>query len=181
MNEKEFAEIVKNTKKIVLAAIGKNMAPRFYHAIDDVAQETYIRTYMALEENSFKGDSSIETWIYTIAKNESVRMNKKLLKEEYKLIKALIIFDERESKDYAQILENNEYLHEHISLLPEKFRDVLILSYKGFNINDISQKLGIPSGTVKSRSTRGKKMILENIRRESHGRQSNERQSNERQ
>jgi RNA polymerase sigma-70 factor (ECF subfamily) len=171
MTEKEFAEIVKNTKKTVLSAVGKNMAPRFYHAIDDVAQETYIRAYRALEGNSFKGDSSIETWIYAIARNESIRMNKKLLREEYKSIKALTIFDERESKDYSQDSENNEYLHEHISLLPEKFRDVLLLSYKGFNIGDISQKLGIPSGTVKSRSARGKKMILENIRRESHERQ----------
>ena len=171
MNEKEFAAIVKDTKKTVLSAIGKNMAPRFYHAIDDVVQETYIRAYRALEGNSFKGDSSIATWIYTIARNESIRMNKKLLREEEKSIKAKTIFDERESGDYSQDSENTEYLHEHISLLPEKYRDVLFLSYKGFNISDISQKLGIPSGTVKSRSARGKKMILKNIRRESHERQ----------
>ena len=171
MNEKEFAEIVKNTKKTVLSAIGKNMAPRFYHAIDDVAQETYIRAYRALENNSFKGDSSIETWIYSIARNESIRMSNKLLREEEKAKKALTVFDERESKDSSSDSEDTEYLHEHITLLPEKYRDVLILSSKGFNISDISQKLGIPSGTVKSRSARGKKMILESIRRESHERQ----------
>ena len=171
MNEKEFAEIVKNTKKTVLSAIGKNLAPRFCHAIDDVAQETYIRAYRALENNSFKGNSSIETWIYSIARNESIRMNNKLLREEEKEKKALAVIDEMESEDYSPDSEDVEYLHEHIALLPEKYRDVLILSSKGFNINDISQKLGIPSGTVKSRTARGKKMILENIRRESHERQ----------
>jgi len=171
MNEKEFAEIVKNTKKTVLSAIGKNMSPRFYHAIDDVAQETYIRAYRALEKNSFKGDSSIETWIYAIARNESIRMNNKLLREEEKEKKALTVIDEKEGEDNSPDSDNAEYLHEHITLLPEKYRDVLILSAKGFNISDISQKLGIPSGTVKSRTARGKKMILENIRRESHERQ----------
>jgi RNA polymerase sigma-70 factor (ECF subfamily) len=170
MNEREFAEIVKNSKKTVLSAIGKNMAPRFYHAIDDVAQETYIRAYRAFEKNSFRGDSSIETWIYTIARNESIRMNKKLLREEEKAKRALIVFDEMASEDHSSDSEDTELLHEHIALLPEKYRDVLILSSKGFNISDISQKLGIPSGTVKSRSARGKKMILENIRRENHER-----------
>jgi RNA polymerase sigma factor (sigma-70 family) len=166
MNEREFAGFVKDTKKMVLSAIGKNMTPRFYHAIDDVAQETYIRAYRALEKNNFKGDSSIETWLYTIARNESIRMNNKLLREEEKSKKVFTAFDETESEDYSSDSEDAEFIHEHISLLPEKYRDVLVLSSQGFNISDISQKLGIPSGTVKSRSARGKKMILENIRRE---------------
>jgi RNA polymerase sigma-70 factor (ECF subfamily) len=171
MNEREFAEFVNNTKKTVLSAIGKNMTARFYHAIDDVAQETYIRAYRALEKKSFKGDSSIETWLYAIARNESIRMNKKLLREEEKSKKVLTVFDETEAEDYSSDSEDAKFVNEHISLLPEKYRDVLLLSSQGFNISDISQKLGIPSGTVKSRSARGKKMILENIRRESHERQ----------
>jgi len=171
MNEREFAELVKNTKKTVLSAIGKNMSPRFYHAIDDVAQETYIRAYEALEKNSFKGSSSIETWLYAIARNESIRMNNKLLREEEKSKKVLAVLNETENKEDSQDSGNTEYIHKHISLLPEKYRDVLILLFKGFNISDVSQKLGIPSGTVKSRSSRGKKIILKNIRRDGHERQ----------
>jgi len=168
MNEREFAEIVKRTKKTVLYAIEKNMASRFYHAIDDVAQETYIRAYRGLEKNSFRGDSSIETWLYKIARNESLRMNQKLAREEEKAKKAseysdLPLTQEPESGDTA-------YLHDHMNLLPEKYRSVLTLISQGFNINDISQKLGIRPGTVKSRTSRGKKIIHENIRREDHER-----------
>lgn len=165
MNEREFAEIVKRTKKTVLSAIVKNMAPRFYHAIDDVAQETYIRAYNGLIKNSFKGDSSLETWLYKIARNESLRMNQKLLREEEKARKA----SERNS---AAVQEpdpgDTAYLLEHITLLPEKYRSVLTLASRGFNISDISQKLGIRPGTVKSRTSRGKKIIHQNIRRENH-------------
>ena len=166
MNEREFAEIVKRTKKTVLSAIEKNMSPRFYHSIDDVAQETYIRAYNGLTKNSFRGDSAIETWLYKIAKNESLRMNQKLTREEEKAKRA------SESSSDAQVQEPDSgdpaYLHDHMALLPEKYRSVLTLASQGFNINDISQKLGIRPGTVKSRTSRGKKIIQENIRREGH-------------
>lgn len=166
MNEREFAEIVKRTKKTVLSAIEKNMSPRFYHAIDDVAQETYIRAYNGLTKNSFRGDSALETWLYKIAKNESLRMNHKLSREEEKVKKA-------SENNYAVQMQKPDsadtgFLHDHLTLLPEKYRSVLTLASQGFNINDISQKLGIRPGTVKSRTSRGKKIIHENIRREGH-------------
>jgi len=164
MNERDFAEIVKRTKKTVLSAIEKNMAARFYHAIDDVAQETYIRAYNGLVKNSFRGDSSIDTWLYKIARNESLRMNQKLTREEEKAKKASeynLFAQEPDSGDTA-------YLQDHLTLLPEKYRSVLTLTSQGFSIKDISQKLGIRSGTVKSRASRGKKIIHENIRREDH-------------
>lgn len=166
MNEREFAEIVKRTKKTVLSAIEKNMSPRFYHAIDDVAQETYIRAYNGLAKNSFRGDSSVETWLYKIARNESLRMNHKLIREEEKAKKA------QDNNRQVQEPDSGDtaYLHYHLNLLPEKYRSVLTLATRGFNINDISRKLGIQPGTVKSRTSRGKKIIHENIRREDHDR-----------
>jgi len=166
MNEREFAEIVKRTKKTVLSAIEKNMASRFYHSIDDVAQETYIRAYNGLVKNSFRGDSAIETWLYKIAKNESLRMNQKLMREEAKVKKA----SESNSGVREEMPDPGEtaYLNDHLALLPEKYRSVLTLVLQGFNINDISQKLGIRPGTVKSRTSRGKQIIHQNIRSENH-------------
>jgi RNA polymerase sigma-70 factor (ECF subfamily) len=166
MTEKEFAEIVKRTKKTVLSAIAKNLSERFYHAIDDVAQETYLRAYNGLSKNSFRGDSSIETWLYRIAKNESLRMNQKLIREEEKSKK----IQKSTSYSFTQKTDSGEaaYLQDHLTLLPEKYRSVLTLISQGFNIKDISQKLGIRPGTVKSRTSRGKEMIHENIRREDH-------------
>ncbi|PKL17276.1 MAG: RNA polymerase subunit sigma-70 [Spirochaetae bacterium HGW-Spirochaetae-5] len=166
MTEKEFAEIVKRTKKTVLSAIEKNLSARFYHAIDDVAQETYLRAYNGLAKNSFRGDSSIETWLYRIARNESLRMNQKLIREEEKAKK----IQENASHSFTQKTDSGEtaYLQDHLKLLPDKYRSVLTLISQGFNIKDISQKLGIRPGTVKSRTSRGKDMIHENIRREDH-------------
>lgn len=168
MTEKEFADIVHRTKKIVLSAIENNLSPRFYHAIDDAAQETYIRAYRGLEKNTFRGDSKIETWLYKIAKNESLRINQKLMREEEKIKKAA------ENSVMAQqniTQEDGLSLNEHLILLPEKYRSVLTLAAQGLNINDISQKLGIRPGTVKSRASRGKKLIHENLRRQLNGKE----------
>ena len=87
MDDKEFAGIVNSTKPIVLSAIKKYVAAQYFHSIDDVVQETYLRAYKSLIKNSFRGESSMETWLYAIARNESLRMMKKINREEIKLKK----------------------------------------------------------------------------------------------
>lgn len=165
MEEKEFAEIVNSTKGVVLYAIEKNLAERFYHSIDDVAQETYLRAYKGLIKKQFRGDSSLETWLYTIARNESMRMNKKLMREEEKAAKS---FRNRELK--AAAAEEDEKLisnlKEDLSRLPEKYGSVLALISSGHSILDIAEKLKIKPGTVKSRASRGRKILQKIIREE---------------
>ena len=82
--EHDFAEIVERTKGVVLSAISKTLDAEFSSHIDDVVQETYLRAYKSLQKEQFKNNSSIETWLYTIARNESLRMNEKLVRERQK-------------------------------------------------------------------------------------------------
>jgi RNA polymerase sigma-70 factor (ECF subfamily) len=159
MTEWEFAEIIDTTKGTVLSAIQTHLADRFYHAIDDVAQETYIRAYRSLVKKKFKEESLISTWLYTIAKNESLRMNKKLSREEMKFQKSV----EKMKADAEYVSsENNldiEALRKAIGNLPEKYRSVIELVSRGFTEKQISEKLGIKRGTVKSRASRGREML----------------------
>ena len=160
MTEREFADIVGRTKKVVLSAIEKNLASRFYHSIDDVVQETYLRAYSSLTKGKFRGESSIDTWLYSIARNESLRMNEKLLREERKEKK--LIEAEEPAADSAD--DNIVLLQENILKLPEKYGSVLSLVSLGYSLNQISEKLGLNIGTVKSRISRGKKIIQESIK-----------------
>ena len=163
MNEREFAEIVGRTKKTVLSAIEKNLASRFYHSIDDVVQETYLRAYGSLIKGKFRGESSLETWLYSIARNESLRMNEKMMREERKEKRLL------ESGRAEEVPSDDgiSLLYENIMNLPEKYGSVLKLVSQGLSINQISDRLGINTGTVKSRISRGKKIIQESVRRNS--------------
>ena len=160
MTEREFADIVGRTKKVVLSAIEKNLASRFYHSIDDVVQETYLRAYSSLTKGKFRGESSIDTWLYSIARNESLRMNEKLLREERKEKK--LIEAEEPVEDSAD--DNIALLQDNIMKLPEKYGSVLSLVSLGYSLNQISEKLGLNIGTVKSRISRGKKIIQESIK-----------------
>jgi RNA polymerase sigma-70 factor (ECF subfamily) len=156
MTDKEFSIIIKNTKKTVLTAIQKNLPVRFYHAIDDVAQETYLRGYRGLIKGLFKNKSSIDTWLYTIAKNESHRMAKRLLLEEKKAIK----LSQKISNKNPEILQQNDTSFDEIyKLMPEKYKRILDLKLQGFDEDYISAAIGISKGTVKSRFFRAKSML----------------------
>ena len=78
MNTEAFASIVEETKGVVLKAVRSNLFYEYYYALDDVVQETYIRAYRSLVKNKFKEESKLSSWLFTIARNESIRMNEKL-------------------------------------------------------------------------------------------------------
>ncbi|HOT46847.1 MAG TPA: RNA polymerase sigma factor [Spirochaetota bacterium] len=157
MTESEFAAIVGKTKRIVLAAVRKHLAVRFSFAIDDVVQETYLRGYRHLAGGRFREESSIESWLYAIARNESLRMNKKLMREEEKTRKAA---DERQlAMNTGPVAEDAISLELLIGRLPEKYRAVMTLKAQGLSERDIADTLGITTGTVKSRFSRGKEML----------------------
>ncbi len=163
MTENEFILIVAQTKKVVLAAIARNLYPRFAHAIDDVAQETYMRAYKHLTGDKFRAESEISTWIYTIARNESLRMNKKMLREEQKMDKQKQQTREGPVNDlpWWEMDYDKDLLYRMIDLLPENFQKVLRLVAQGYSVQDISKELAIAQGTVKSRTSRAKNLIRE--------------------
>jgi len=147
VTDTEFAAIVGRTKKIVLSAVRKHLAARFSYAIDDVVQETYLRGYRHLVKDLFRNESSIE----------SLRMNKKLVREEEKAEKAGERQNEYPREELSQ--EDAEYLNSLIDRLPDKYREVMLLKGQGMSEYEIAGRLGINTGTVKSRFSRGKEML----------------------
>lgn len=149
-----FTEIVHNTKGVVLSAIGANLPDRYSEYIDDIVQETYIRAYKALDKNQFRKESEISTYLYTIAKNETYRLISKLKREEEKYEKL-----KNEKKDNSVPDETVSILTELIELIkkiPLKYRQVMEMYIYGNSEKEISDKLSLKIGTVKSRTSRGK-------------------------
>jgi RNA polymerase sigma-70 factor (ECF subfamily) len=169
MNDHDFARIVHETKAVVLSAVEKNLADRFHHAIDDVVQETYIRAYRGLVAKSFRGDSALSTWLYTIARNESLRMNSRLAREEEKFKRSVdaFVFESQIRADEGDTAPADELkaLLAAIGLLPEKYRAVMDLVALGLTEKEIAERLAIKTGTVKSRTSRARR-LLKKMRRE---------------
>ncbi|MEA1912591.1 MAG: sigma-70 family RNA polymerase sigma factor [candidate division WOR-3 bacterium] len=169
INEETFTSIVDETKGIVLAAIKKYLFVEYGNAIDDVVQETYIRAYKSLVKNKFKNQAKLSSWLYIIAKNESLRLNKKLNKEEYAR-KSLHSYTQELYNDQIEyeIDKKNmiEKLKKTILQLPDKYKCVLSLYIKGYNEKQISKSLLLPLGTVKSRTHRGKEILAKKLSKE---------------
>lgn len=163
MDEKKFAEIVRDTKAAVLSSVRSHLAARFYHAIDDVVQETYIRAYRSLAKNIPGENPYIKTWLYTIAKNESLRMNDKLKREEMKFNRSVNKLDAEMKNHNPGIAADTECgmidLRKTIKELPEKYRSVIELVAAGYSEKEIAEELNIKTGTVKSRASRGRELL----------------------
>lgn len=159
MNEQEFYNFVEETKRLVLSAIRRYLPGDYYHSIDDIAQETYLRAYKGLKKINFDSPKSLNNWLYTIAKNETFRMTEKLKKEEIKARKTMESIPEEYDNIQRIFDEEIIELKEIISTLPEKYKSIFELLVLGFSEKQISEKLSVKKGTIKSRIHRGKEII----------------------
>ncbi|MBQ5850370.1 MAG: sigma-70 family RNA polymerase sigma factor [Lachnospiraceae bacterium] len=108
----------------------------------DVVQNTILRAFKAL--HSLKKEIYFKTWLFRILINECNRMRGKQ--------KRIVYLDE----DVISIIGSDKYdyseLYMSIDNLNDKLRDIIILHYiNGYTVEELSDMLHIPSGTVKSR------------------------------
>ena len=137
---------------------------------EDLTQKTFIRVWKKIE--TFRGDSSLFTWIYRIAIN--------LAKNEFssKQAKNQGITDNIEdSYDFASSVsspeshaieaESMQAVMDFIASLPTDLREAISLrEFDGKSYEEISQITGSPIGTVRSRIFRAREEILNFMKEE---------------
>jgi RNA polymerase sigma-70 factor, ECF subfamily len=140
---------------------------------EDVVQETYVRAFTHLD--SFRGDSSLATWLARIALNEALgRLRRQRPGVEWTslppgVLEAQIIQfplsapPEDPEKSMAQ--REIQHVVEHaIEDLPEAFRIVFITRViEGMNVEETAGILGLKPETVKTRLHRARTMLRDNV------------------
>jgi RNA polymerase sigma-70 factor (ECF subfamily) len=140
---------------------------------EDVVQETYVRAFTHLD--SFRGDSSLATWLSRIAMNEALgrlrkqRPNVEIDKLAPGALEAQIIqfplsaVVEDPEKSMAQ--REIQHVVEHaIDELPEAFRIVFITRViEGMNVEETAEILDLKPETVKTRLHRARNMLRDNV------------------
>lgn len=131
---------------------------------DDVLQNTFIRIYKSLA--NFKQNSSLNTWMYRIAYNESLRFLEQNKKKAHDSMDDL-------SKTYLNNLVSDTFfdgdqvqikLHSILVALPEKERQIFNMKYyDNLKFHEISDILGINENTVKSSYYKTVKHVEKNI------------------
>ncbi len=156
MTEEELVTLIRDNKALVIGAIGKYLYSECSEYAEDVFQEVWYRAYRALKNDRFRGDSKPGTWLYTIARNESLRQNEKCAR-----IKERLLAKEPEQS----VAGHEESILEKMSFdtilqkLPEIYRSVVQFRVEGFAVQEIAQRMGIREGTVKSRLSRARDLV----------------------
>lgn len=95
----------------------------------DVLQNTLLKAWQSLD--SFRGDSKLSTWLYTIAHNESITfLNKRQAETDMTIDDPDgYVMDTQEADTYFDGDEAQRLLREAIASLPTKQREVFNMRY----------------------------------------------------
>lgn len=140
----------------------------------DAAQEVFIKVYRNI--GTFRGDSSVSTWIYRITRNVCCDI---LRKRKSSNVISLDAEDEEGHKnepadtgdtpqEAAEKNERDEILRSAVASLEETHKTVITLfDMEGLSYDEIAEVMKCPVGTVKSRLYRARdalRKILEKNR-----------------
>ena len=142
----------------------------------DLSQETFLKAYKSL--GSFKGDSEFSTWLYRIAKNTALDFIRKRKQAAVSIDSSGeegegfdIPDDNTNSSPEKMVLENEkkQLLYNAISKLSDEHREIIILrDINGYSYEDVAEKLGIETGTVKSRLFRAREALRKILLKENY-------------
>lgn len=133
---------------------------------EDLAQETFIKAWKNLAR--FDQKRSFKTWLFAIAKNTTYDFFKK------KKSLPFSFFEDEEGQNMLDMVdaesvspetlleegEKKEVVETALQTLPERYRILLTLAYQDdFSLAEISQILGTPYNTIKSRHQRALKLL----------------------
>lgn len=141
--------------------------------VEDVAQEAFIKAYRALPK--FRGDSQFYTWLYRIAintaKNYLVARGRRppstdVDVEDAEFMENNAPLTDIESPEASQEKEDlHRVINEAIEDLPEDLRTAFTLrEFSGLSYEEITEIMGCPVGTVRSRIFRAREALDKKIR-----------------
>lgn len=133
--EQQFEDTYLNRRQQLRKMIG-----RYVHAndIEDVIQDTYLRAWQHREK--FKGNSSLQTWIYSIARNQALTILSRK-RPHTQLQREPLTTDPIEEVDlvYAIIA---------LTLRDDKYEAVIHHWLEGYTINESADRIGCNRGSV---------------------------------
>ena len=171
-DETAFAEIVARYRKPIT-----NYLFRFlndYEEAVDLAQETFVRVYFAMER--YHTEYAFSTYIYRIATNLAISEIRKRKRRKLISLTGLFQSNEDQARDFEppdekslpveDLIENQqrETIARAIAALPEKYRAPVVLrDVEGKSYEEVAQILKLGLGTTKSRISRGRKILRDKL------------------
>lgn len=141
-NEKEFAQVVREQKSTIYTVC--YMFSKDNDEVNDLFQEILINLWKGFD--SFEGRSDIRTWVYRVALNTCIiidRKKKRRRDKEAKVEMDINLYEDNDA-DTKQVKK----LYERINKLGVFDRAIVLLWLEGMPYDEIGQIVGISSKNV---------------------------------
>lgn len=140
----------------------------------DIVQEVFLKVFRNVD--SFRGQSSLKTWIYRITVNEAHNQGRWFRRHRRREVGLedesndarkpadLIIDESRSPFDYAFDQEKHALIQAALGRINPAFREVVVLrDIADLSYEEIAEVLQLSLGTVKSRILRGRDALRQEL------------------
>lgn len=146
----EFAQIVKENKSTIYTVC--YMFSKDSDEVNDLFQEVLVNLWKGL--GSFRGCSDMRTWIYRIALNTCISLDRKKKMKTVPLTMDANLFEDRD-KDTQQV----KMLHDRIGRLQPFDKAIVLLWLENISYDEIGAIVGISPQNVATRLFRIKERL----------------------
>ena len=161
-----FAQLVQRHQRRVFNLVFRMLQQ--YEEANEVTQETFLAAWQGLP--SFRGDARFSTWLYRIAYNCSLKQ----LEQRKRDIALQVAVQAEQSLQQESCDERAEaemeaherqvLVREHLSMLPAKYRVVLVLRHlQELTYEEMAEILTMPIGTIKTHLFRARNLLKERL------------------
>ncbi|MBA3314004.1 MAG: RNA polymerase sigma factor [Planctomycetota bacterium] len=136
------------------------------HEAEDIVAEVFLAMVRHLPRYRFS-NAPLKAWLYRVATNE---INRRLRKRRCRILLGIekAADGASASSDEAESASSDEAEEVRLALsrLPTRFQSVLTLHYlEQLSVEEVALVLGCAEGTVKSRMSRGREMMRDQVER----------------
>jgi len=122
---------------------------------DDIIQDVRMKLYINLKQKRFRSSSSLKTYVYRIAKYTCIDYLRKKYRTKEVSIDSVEVKEEKDA--FATLIrkEQEQIVRQIFLELAERCRKILQMVFiEKLSYKEISSRLGVAEGTVKSRVSR---------------------------
>lgn len=154
-----FDRVYLDHKDRVWRLVNKYVAGQ--HDREDLFQEVFLKVHQALPK--FRGDSSLETWLYRLTVNTAINYVKK--QKRYKLFSALLAGLRFEESIPTSDVAATSLLKPLEKLNPRQRTILLLADVEEYQLEEIARLMELPVGTVKSNLARSRAIMQKELKK----------------
>lgn len=166
-----FEQMVSPYEKMVWRVCWQMMGNQY--DAEDTAQAAMIKAWKSISQ--YRGDAAFSTWLYRIAVHCCMDALRKRSRDRMDLVDTMPEDSQTESRTpESEILEREgtTEIRAALNQLSEEQKVPLVLyAIEEKSYDEISETLGVPSGTVKSRIARGRERLRRLLADKFHGKE----------